>query len=324
MAGLAGKDDSAKTAAAEAAKGRYERVLLLLLGAVAEAEHAAGVSDAHVEVLLQECPSLTGGAIEMLHGWCEDYSKVKKGLKLLKEVIVQRGAVNTRVRTRALGTLLQFTTHAEVSIRDPAIRIVVGKLFYADDEESGLSATTGGPCAAAIRAHATACLDSLLGKPPSAEATAAAKELGLPPLPPLPDDSTVGEEPAKCRLALYFALCTKEHVLLPHVMDVFVGAASLDVKKSILALSYETWVTVGRVEEGRKALAVILDTFPAQQGMPYVLKMLLTLSKNGGAPQSFVDIVKKTYAERVPDVRLLTPFLATHSTRSSQRVHSMV
>ena len=223
---------------------RYNVVLLLILKAISDGGGAGGFASTvdRLEALILECPQVTTGAIELLMAWCTDYSKVKGGLKLLKELVVHRPSV----RQLATEALLSFTTHAEVSIRDPAIRIVVSRLFELPTSKD------------VVRAHALACLNSLVTQR-GIKWTVSTKD-GL-------SEEGAIEDIVQCRTQLYFALCTKEHRLLIRVMEVFV-ISSLAVKKAILGRSHLTWASISQEEDGRGTPANCVAS-DVSRGVPY-------------------------------------------------------
>ncbi len=300
---------------AEERDGRYEKILLSLLGALSDIPGiSASDLEATAELLLEQCPQVSAGAVDMLKTWCEDPAKVREGMSLLKMLTLERPTI----RNRTLETLLGFTHHEEAYIRDPAVRLTKNTLFHGkvsgdgmDMDIEGLDTDERRPavqsrcrqeCAEKIREYASASLGSLIGE--KGDGVAAHQ------FEPLPEDGPT-EEIAKQRVELYLALCTKDPSLLQRTLDVFV-ASNTPTKRVINSLSARMWATIGGDNE---SLQQLLWTFPVPDGFPYVQAMLRKLSQGVASP-SLVDAVKKVYAERAEvqkDVRLLTPFLDAHS-----------
>lgn len=292
--------------------GRYEKILLSLLSALSDIPGiSASDLEATAELLLEQCPQVTAGAVDVLKTWCEDPARVREGMSLMKMLTLERPTI----RTRTLETLLGFTHHEEAYIRDPAVRLVTMTLFQgkASSDEMDIDIEGTGTderrlpvqskcrqeCSEKIREYASASMGSLIGE----KATAYQFE-------PLPEDGPT-EEIAKQRVELYLALCTKDPSLLQRTLDVFV-ASNRPTKVIINSLSARMWATIGGDNE---SLQQLLWTFPVPDGFPYIQAMLSKLSQGVASP-SLVDAVKKVYAERAEvkkDVRLLVPFLDAHS-----------
>jgi hypothetical protein len=292
--------------------GRYEKILLALLHAISDTPDISGSAEEEMtETLLEQCPQVTAGAVDMLKAWCEDPAKVKKGMRLLKQLILERPTI----RNKTLEVLLSFTHHEEAYIREPAVRLTTNTLFQksqsSDEMEIDAADAVRPPqvrskcrqeCSEKIRAYASASLGSLIGEKADGDV---AHEFS-----PLPEDGPT-EDIARQRVELYLALCAKDPSLLQRSLDVFV-ASNTPTKRMISILSARVWVTIGG---DHKTLQKLLWTFPVPDGFPYIQAMLSKFSQ-GAAPPSLVDAVKKVYSERAEvkkEVRLLTPFLDAHS-----------
>ena len=275
-----------------------------LLHAISEAPDMSGGTDEavqHIEKLLEQCPQVTGGAVDMLQAWCEDPAKVKKGMTLLKQLIVQC----PMIRDKTLEVLLSFTHHAEAYVREPAVRLTTNSLFEPEgagsskgsDSAAKTPSECGRVCTDIIRRYASACFLTLKqGEEGETDGTYTFQ--------PLPEGGPT-EEDAKQRMELYLALCTKDPSLLQRSLDVFVQS-NTPTKRMINLLSARgVWAAIGGEST---ELQKLLSTFPVPNGFPYIQAMLSKLSQ-GTAPDSLVKTVKRVYAERAEvnkDVRLLT------------------
>lgn len=291
--------------------GRYEKIMLALLRAISDAPDISGsAEEAMTERLLEQCPQVTPGAVDMLKAWCEDPAKVKKGMRLLKQLILERPTI----RHKTLEVLLAFTHHHEAYIREPAVRLITHTLFRvakpetvdpADDDAVTLvpqvQSTCRKECTGTILVYANACLGSLIGETD-----------GKHDFPALPEGGPT-EDIAKQRIDLYLALCTQDPSLLQRSLDVFV-ASNTPTKRMISIMSVRVWATIAQ-NFNTAPMEKLLWTFPVPDGFPYIQAMLSKFGQ-GAAPPSLVSAVKKVYAERdevKKDVRLLTPFLDAHS-----------
>ena len=79
----------------------------------------------HIEKLLEQCPQVTGGAVDMLQAWCEDPAKVKKGMTLLKQLIVQ---CHYRCTTSSARTTLAGHSAEQAALRRIFRSTLGGKL----------------------------------------------------------------------------------------------------------------------------------------------------------------------------------------------------
>jgi hypothetical protein len=280
-----------------ASSTRYEEIMLKLLRKIGSNEEGAGTgympesAQRNVSELLKRCPKVTEDAIGLLNGWCADYSRVKVGLLLLRQLIVDRPAT----RRLCLKTLLQYTLHKEESIREPAIRIAV-RLF----KETF--------CFADITKFASLALDTLIcvNVAPT-NATAEMDEWGVSYL-----ETDLGgpldPEVLRSRGKLYLSLCTRDASLIHRLLPMWVQAEAT-VRGVLQSMSTPLWVTLGG---DNPELLKLISYFP-EEGLPYVLSMLADMKSNNRATAKLIEAVKSVHAERLHNVQLLVPFLHKHT-----------
>eukprot|EP01051_Picozoa_sp_SAG22_P021972 SAG22_NODE_5074_length_1092_cov_0.819738_2_plen_217_part_01 len=195
-------------------------------------------------------------------------------------------------------------------------------------------------CAGPITAFSTVAFDSLRLDAAPAETKAGMAEWGLEPVgTPGAAVTEEGQEPAaaaaaaeeeeeeeeeqqqqhkallKRRAELYLAICTRDSSLIHRLLDMYIAAGET-VKAVILELcDYKFWHRL----TGTNADVLRLATaFPAA-GIDFVLHMLSQLKTGtnrhpaGQLSDPLIEAVRGVYASRLPDVRLLVPFLAVHS-----------
>ncbi|CAH9061330.1 unnamed protein product [Cuscuta europaea] len=303
-----------------AAESAYEMFLLTVAETLRDSFPA---SDKSLSRLLGDAPHLPDSIFKLLECLCcpgssdsnekELYSgdRVTQGLSAVWSLILLRPPI----RSTSLNIVLQSTTHHLEEVRMKAIRLVANRLYplpsisqqieaFANDMllsvlnvNQKTSSNDGG---SNIDVLQDSNLDRSINEQPSTSADTKDK-LSDTHQSPISGQASVAE--AQRSMSLYFALCTKKHLLFRQIFTIYKGG-SKTVKQAVDAQMPMLVRTIG----SSPVLLEIISDPPS--GSEELLIQVLRILIEGIVPSHvLIALVRKLHETKLKDVEILLPVL---------------
>ncbi|KAL3536521.1 hypothetical protein ACH5RR_004982 [Cinchona calisaya] len=305
------------------AKSVYEMFLLIVAEMLRD---TFPWPDKSLNRLLVEVPYLPDAVFKLLEDMCSpggsnkdknSSERVRQGLSIVWSLILLRPPI----RDACLRIALKSAIHPLEEVRDKALRLVVNKLYplpsmsrqiEAFAQEMLVSAANSNPATESNDADGANAefKDSDVGKPSNELSAigASSKELSS-----ATDQLAVSESISSSLLAegqrfmaLYFALCTKNHSLFRQIFVIYESTSNA-VKQGVL---HHIPKLVRAIGPSPELLGILSD--PPTGSEELLMQVLRTLTDGTTPSPELLSTIRKLYDTKVKDVEILIlilPFL---------------
>ncbi|XP_027065650.2 uncharacterized protein [Coffea arabica] len=276
--------------------------------------------------LLVEVPYLPDSILKLLEGMCSpggsnkdnnNPERVRQGLSIVWSLILLRPPI----RDACLTIALKSAIHPVEEVRDKALRLVVNKLYPQPSMSRQIEAFAWEVLVSAANANTAleSCdadganaefKDSDMGKPSNELPVVGTSSKGLSAVT---DSFSISESISSSllaegqrRMALYFAICTKNHSLFRQIFVIY-ESTSKAVKQAVL---HHIPKLVRAIGPSPELLQILPD--PPTGSMELVMQVLHTLIDGTTPSSELLSTIKKLYDTKVKDVEILIlilPFL---------------
>eukprot|EP01114_Cavostelium_apophysatum_P016347 TRINITY_DN4626_c0_g1_i1.p1 TRINITY_DN4626_c0_g1~~TRINITY_DN4626_c0_g1_i1.p1 ORF type:complete len:1070 (+),score=251.71 TRINITY_DN4626_c0_g1_i1:69-3278(+) len=275
---------------------RYEPIFMSILKNL---KYQLDPKDRLFAFYVLEAPELPAQTFDTIREYCEDSERSIVGLSTLRDLIAMRPPYSDQ----SLEILLNYTSHPSEIVRSAAIRLVANRLYTGQEDQISVT----------IERHARILLESLVHVVQIDETPMVTDER----LEQLPDDSQLAktdvkseqekfsEEEAKCRVLLYFALCTRKEELVQGIADIYSRANSAVARKVI----HQQSVGLIKALSLNSPALINLMNYAPRNSESLVLHILHIITDEVMPTPQIIAIAKNFYYKRVSDPRFLVPIL---------------
>ncbi|RAL39263.1 hypothetical protein DM860_002796 [Cuscuta australis] len=305
-----------------AAESAYEMFLLTVAETLRDSFPA---SDKSLSRLLGDAPHLPNSLFKLLECLCcpgsnesndkELYSgdRVTQGLSAVWSLILLRPSI----RSTSLSIALQSTTHHLEEVRMKAIRLVANRLYPLPSISQQIETFASETLLSVINVnHKTSSNDeqsntdmqqdsNLVDRSVNEQTStcSASKEISPDTHQSPPSENFPSVAEVQRYMSLYFALCTKKHILFRQIFIIY-RSGSKAIKQAVDAQIPMLVRTIGSSPE---LLQILSD--PPSGSEALLIQVLRTLTEGIIPSRELIVLVRQLHETKVKDVEILLPVL---------------